>query len=110
MLSPQWGSGALGDIPIKSRYRWKEDNPKLGDLRLRNDGPLRDRGLSEATLVDPFVQPDGELDAQHPLPRIGEAEVLEHVAAIWQSAKDGALPACSSRARSTPCQDAALAS
>jgi hypothetical protein len=53
--------------------------PKLGDVRLRNAEPLRDRGLSEAILVDQFVQPDGELYAKHPLLRIGEPKILKHL-------------------------------
>jgi len=55
--------------------------PKLGDVRLRNAEPLRDRGLGEAMLVDQFVQPDGELDAKFPFLRIGEPQILKHIAA-----------------------------
>ena len=50
-------------------------------MRLRNAEPLRDRGLGDAMLVDQFVQPDGELDAKLPFLRIGEPQILKHIAA-----------------------------
>jgi hypothetical protein len=63
--------------------------PKLGDVRLRNAEPLRDCGLGEAMFIDQFIQPDGELDAKLPFLRIGEPQILKHIAATGNN--DGTL-------------------
>lgn len=55
--------------------------PELRDVRLGDAELLRDRRLAEAVVVDQLVQSCRELYAELPALRIGETEILKHVAA-----------------------------
>jgi len=61
---------------------------EVGDVRLRNSEPLRDRDLSQTMYVDQFVQANRELHTKLPVLGIGKTEILEDVSAAGNNRSD----------------------
>jgi len=53
--------------------------PEVGNVRLRNTEPFRNRGLAEALLFDQFVQANRELHTKLTVFGIGKTQVPENV-------------------------------